>query len=299
MMKEVRPIKRGLLAAVVAVMALGLSMWWADTRSKAEAVTREKEGEAVDREKEGEAIRAEARKQGIEFPDGWAFVPVKAGSFTMGSPLDETGRDGDEGAHHVTLTRTFWMSTTETTQAQYEEIMGTSSSRFAGPRRPVEQVSWYDAQDFVGKLNQRERQASRLPAGWEYRLPTEAEWEYACRAGSQTVFCFGNDAESLSDYAWFEANSANQTHDVAGKRPNRWGLHDMHGNVWEWCQDWYGEYTTGKQADPTGAAGGSFPVLRGGSWNFSSGLCRSANRNWDSPSGRDSLLGFRLVMAMR
>ena len=174
-----------------------------------------------------------------------------------------------------------------------------SGKRFPSEKadHPVVCVSWDDAQDFIGKLNKREREASRLPAGWEYRLPTEAEWEYACRAANQTAYSFGNDAGSLGDYAWYNGNSGKQTHDVGSKRANAWGLHDMHGNVWEWCQDWYYDGNDESVTDPKGAAAGSYRVYRGGSWINSSEGCRSALRSGFSPSLRSYFLSFRLVMA--
>jgi formylglycine-generating enzyme required for sulfatase activity len=254
--------------------------------------------EAKTREKEHEAVRAEARKQGIAFPDGWAFVPVKPGAFTMGSPPNETGRHGDEKPHQVTLAKSFWMSTTETTQSQYEDVVGRNPSERKGPQLPVERVSWDDVQDFLRRFNERERQAGRLPKGWAYRLPTEAEWEYACRAGTKTAYSSGDGVGKLEEYAWYDGNSGRTTHQVGTKKPNAWGLYDMHGNVLEWCSDWHADYNVDKQTDPKGAAGGSSRVIRGGCWYNSFKDCRSAIRFQDSPSSRDYSLGFRLVMAV-
>jgi formylglycine-generating enzyme required for sulfatase activity len=157
-------------------------------------------------------------------------------------------------------------------------------------------VSWTDAMEFCKKLSERpdERTAGRM-----YRLPTEAEWEYACRAGSKTPysFGFGDDKTNLSNFAWFTSNSGGETHAVGQKRPNAWGLHDMHGNVWEWCSDWYGAYAAGTVTDPTGPAGGSSRVVRGGGWINAAGNCRSADRHGSDPSDRNDYLGFRLALS--
>jgi formylglycine-generating enzyme required for sulfatase activity len=153
---------------------------------------------------------------------------------------------------------------------------------------PVDTVSWFDAQAFIAQLNKVEGRK-------KYRLPTEAEWEYACRAGSTTRFCFGNYSPELEEYAWYIANSERTTHPVGQKRPNAWGLYDMHGNVWEWCQDWSGDYPEGPISDPTGAASGQARVLRGGTWLSDTDYLRSAGRVGFSPDFRYHLIGFRLA----
>jgi formylglycine-generating enzyme required for sulfatase activity len=169
---------------------------------------------------------------------------------------------------------------------------GSKPSKFKGPQNPVEQVSWTDAVEFCRKL-------SALPAekraGYVYRLPTEAEWECACRAGTSTAYSFGDSESELGDYAWYEKNSGGTTHPVGGKKPNGWGLYDMYGNVWEWCQDWYGDYPSGSTTDPTGAASGSDRVTRGGSWYGISDRCHSAYRGRDAPDFRHGHLGFRVL----
>ena len=210
------------------------------------------------------------------------FKPIIGGTFTMGQ-----GRE----AHKVTLTKPFEIGVYEVTQEQYKKVMGTNPSDFSGPQNPVENVSWDDAVDFCGKLSALPGEES---AGYVYRLPTEAEWEYACRAGTTTEYSFG-DSDSLGDYAWYDTNSGKTTHPVGQKHPNAWGLYDMHGNVWEWCQDCHADYPSGSVADPTGPSSGSFRVARGGSWFYAAGDCRSANRRRDSPSYRNSSLGFRVV----
>ena len=217
---------------------------------------------------------------------GIAFVWCPPGSFVMGSPQSEENRDDDETQHRVTLSKGFWMGKTEVTQAQWRAVMGDNPSYFKGDDRPVEQVSWEDCQSFVRKLNAQTE--------GKFRLPCEAEWEYACRAGSATAYGFGNDADQLGAYAWYDANSSGETHAVGQKNPNAWGLLDMHGNVWEWCQDWYGDYPGG-EADPGGARSGTRRVLRGGSWFSNQCDGRSANRGGNTPDNRSSLTGFRLL----
>jgi formylglycine-generating enzyme required for sulfatase activity len=205
------------------------------------------------------------------------LVLIPAGKFTM-------GEEGD--LHEVTLSKPFYMGVTEVTQAQYQAIMGENPSDFKGETNPVETVAWNEATEFCKKVSEKTRQ--------EVRLPTEAEWEYACRAGSKTRFCFGDAREGLGDYAWYNANSGNTTHPVGQKKPNAWGLYDMHGNVFEWCSDWYGEYAAGPAADPTGPATGSDRVLRGGCW-FSNPLpCRSAGRLASGQGHRHTINGFGL-----
>jgi len=209
------------------------------------------------------------------------LVLISAGKFTMGEGEDQ---------HEVTLSKPFYMGVTEVTQAQYQAVMGANPSDFKGETNPVDSVSWDNATEFCKKLYKKTRQA--------VRLPTEAEWEYACRAGSNTHFCFGDADEGLGDYAWYDANSDYTTHPVGKKKPNAWGLYDMHGNVWEWCSDWYlGEYAAGQAADPTGPARGSARVIRGGCWYASPRLCCSAYRWGDDPTYRYYYIyGLRVVV---
>lgn len=167
--------------------------------------------------------------------------------------------------------------------------MENNPSRFTGdPDRPVEDVSWEDVQEFLTKLIELEKSTS-------YRLPTEAQWEYACRAGSKAAYFFGDDANALQNYAWYDANSDEQTHPVGQKSANPWGLHDIYGNVWEWVEDWYGRYSTDAQVSPSGPAGGSRRVVRGGGWNDAAELCRSSIRSRYGPGRRGFVLGFRLA----
>ena len=230
---------------------------------------------------------------------GAKFIFIPPGNFMMGSPSNESGRTDDESQHRVTLTQGFYMQTTEVTQGQWQEVMGSNPSHFnnCGDNCPVEQVSWNDVQEFIRKLNQRE-------GGNRYRLPTEAEWEYAARAGSTTAFANGGISElecgydaSLNAMGWYCGNADGKTHPVARKQPNTWGLYDMHGNVWEWCQDWYGNYPSGSVTDPQGSSSGSFRVLRGGGWNDGAWSCRSAGRGGRGPGRRSGALGFRLAFS--
>jgi formylglycine-generating enzyme required for sulfatase activity len=217
------------------------------------------------------------------------FLP--GGRFRMGS---ESGDSDERPVHDVTLTPAFYMGVYEVTQEQYERVMGKNPSHFKGSNNPVEMVSWDDAVEFCRRL-------SALPeekvAGRVYRLPTEAEWEYACRAGTDTAYSFGDDENELGECAWSRDNSGSTTHPVGKKKPNAWGLYDMHGNVWEWCSDWYGDYPSGSVTNPSGASSGSSRVYRGGSWGAYAGHCRSAYRDYGfTPDGRRNSLGFRLVL---
>lgn len=228
---------------------------------------------------------------------GMEFVLIPAGTFIMGSPLSEPGRDSDERRHKVTLTRSFYMQTTEVTQRQWQTVMGDNPSHFrdCGETCPVEKVSWHDTQRFITRLN------SMVGAN-TYRLPTEAEWEYAARSGSQTALSngiiaetgCGNDA-NLDRIGWYCSNSDNKSHPVAQKQSNAWGLYDMHGNVWEWCDDWYGDYPSGPVTDPQGPESGLIRVNRGGSWWWFARFCRSANRIRYMPFDHAEDIGFRLV----
>jgi formylglycine-generating enzyme required for sulfatase activity len=222
---------------------------------------------------------------------GMEFVLIPAGSFTMGADNNfEEANDSETSARRVTISKAFYLGKYEVTQAQWEAVMGDNPSEFAGRNNPVENVSWDDAQEFIKKLNQKE-------GGNKYRLPTEAEWEYAARAGTTSVYSFGDDAEALGRYAWYDSNSSDATHPVGQKEPNGWGLYDMHGNVWEWVQDWYDEkyYSGSPGTDPRGPSSGSFRVNRGGSWDADASGCRSADRNGNTPGNRICDLGFRLA----
>jgi formylglycine-generating enzyme required for sulfatase activity len=234
------------------------------------------------------------------------MVRIKAGTFLMGSPdSDKDANDAEKPQHEVTITNDYYLAKYPVMQEQYEKIAGGNPSGFstggyekdkvkgADTRRfPVERVSWNDAQEFCAKL-------SRL-VGRKCELPSEAEWEFACRAGSITRYSFGDGEEKLKDHAWYRLNSSNRTHEVGSKLPNAWGLYDMPGNVWEWCADRYGKdyYANSPTTDPQGPAAGDDRMVRGGSWHSEPRLCRSAFRHWNAPSPRIGDVGFRVVVRL-
>lgn len=215
------------------------------------------------------------------------MVLIKAGSFVRQKQL-------------VTLTRDFWIGTHEVTQGEYQAVAGKNPSNFQGdPKRPVDKVRHTEALAFCAAITRRETHAGRLPAGYAYRLPTEAEWEYACRAGSTNLFSFGDDATLADQYAWTLENSEAETHPIGLKRPNPWGLYDMHGNVWEWTLDWFAEFPAADLKDPTGPAYGTFKVFRGGSWNHPVELARSRNRFMMPPTNGIYFVGFRIALGQK
>jgi formylglycine-generating enzyme required for sulfatase activity len=231
------------------------------------------------------------------------MVRINGGTFTMGSPSSESGRDIDEGPQHQVTVSSFFMGKYEVTQREYQAIIGTNPSNFRGDNLPVENVSWYDAVEYCNRLSQREGLTpaytiSGTNVTWNrnangYRLPTEAEWEYACRAGTTSEYNTGPSIRD--DTGWYSGNSGGRTHPVGEKPPNAWGLYDMHGNVWEWCWDWHGNYSTNAQTDPMGASSGSIRVLRGGWWGDAARGVRSAGRDFSTPSYRSEYVGFRVV----
>lgn len=227
---------------------------------------------------------------------------VPAGKFIMGSAPDERDREPDEGpARKVTVTKPFYMGVCEVTQEQYETVMGRNPSRFKGSRRPVEGIWWTDAVEFCTRLSKM--------TGRTVRLPTEAQWEYACRAGTTGRFSFGDSYDDLPRYANYrdalQTTAARPdpdgTVDAGSFKPNRWGLYDMHGNVFEWCNDWYRDsYSELAETDPQGAPSGAYRVLRGGSWSGPPWQCRSAYRHRFSADGRfNHLIGFRVVAEVK
>jgi formylglycine-generating enzyme required for sulfatase activity len=227
---------------------------------------------------------------------GMKLVWILAGEFMMGydNPFSFYNRDSyEKPVHKVKLTKGFWMGVHEVTQSQYQAVMGNNPSCFKGDNNPVEQVSWDDAVEFCKKLSKKE--------GKTYTLPTEAQWEYACRAGSTTEYSFGDSESSLGDYAWHEGNSGGKTHPVGTKKANKFGLYDMYGNVSEWCLDWSWGYPEGTSIDPEGPKSGTGlilreRVLRGGSWLYADPMyCGSAMRYCGPPGNGDSSCGFRVV----
>jgi formylglycine-generating enzyme required for sulfatase activity len=236
-------------------------------------------------------------------PTNMVYIPPN--TFRLGSPTNEIGRAADEGPQTaVTITHGFWMGKYEVTQRDYLAVLGSNPSQFTGDlSRPVETVSWLDATNYCAKLTEQELAAGRIPGGSHYRLPTEAEWEYAARAGTSTRFSYGDDPAltGLTSYAWYAVNSGNMTHPVGQKAPNSWGLYDMEGNVLEWCFDWYGPYPGGFETDPQGPASNAIGVrvIRGGAWDGFETDCRSARRGAEgvSPFIHDFILGFRVVLA--
>jgi formylglycine-generating enzyme required for sulfatase activity len=250
---------------------------------------------------------------------------IPPGVFTMGSPESDPRRDDDEGPQRSVTLSGFWLMEHEVTQEQFERVMGRNPSQFKDGaewrRRPVERVTWFDAVEFCNALTAAMNAANpglnlqpcyrieRIERDYEgritsaevewiagsngFRLPTEAEWEYACRAGTHTAYSFGDDPQQLGDHAWFRDNGGGRPHAVKGKRANAWGLYDMHGNVWEWCWDRYGRYEGGAAIDPQGPQTGADRVLRGGSWGFSSIYCRASYRSDFAPGFVFVDLGFR------
>ncbi len=218
------------------------------------------------------------------------MIRVGGGTFMMGA-TEEQGSDADSDEkpiHQVTLS-SYYIGQTEVTQALWTAVMGSNPSRFKGNHNPVELVSWDDCQDFVRKLNEL--------TGKIFRLPTEAEWEYACRGGNKSRGYKYSGSNTIGDVAWYTSNSLSETHPVATKSPNELGIYDMSGNVWEWCQDRYGSYNSNAQTNPTGTSSGSYRVNRGGSWSYNAKFCRSSYRRDYSPGYRDDNLGLRLVLS--
>ena len=228
---------------------------------------------------EGAAVQSYTDTLGIE------YVLVEPGAFKMGAG---NLTDAEKPVHAVQISRPFLIGKYPVTQAEYEKVMGKNPSHFKkGPYYPVERVSWHKAQQFIEKVNEQEPGC---------RLLTEAEWEYACRAGSEAAYSFGDNVDKLAEYAWYgERHAEGSTHRVGSKRPNRWGVYDMHGNVWEWVADWYGPYSAFTVHDPRGPESGSLRVMRGGSWCYSARYLQSAYRIGNDPKDKGNGLGFRLA----
>ena len=222
---------------------------------------------------------------------GIEFVLIPSGSFRMGGDKKlEQAEDHETPRHLVKFSQAFFIGKYEVTQAQWSAIMDNNPSEFKDDTRPVERVSWKDVQAFILKLNTKEETNT-------YRLPTEAEWEYTARAGSESSYTFGSDTSILSQYAWYRNNSGGETHPVGQLNPNAWGLYDMHGNVHEWCQDWFDRkyYSQSPSNTPSGPSTGLAKVLRGGDWGSEDWYCRCASRSLSLPDRCSNRLGFRLI----
>ena len=247
---------------------------------------------------------AQALEKKISNSLGMEFLLIPPGTFVMGSPQTEANRQPDEVPHSVTFTQPFYLQSTEVTVDQWKALMGEGWLR--GPKgpgtTPVTNISWHDCMAFLKRLNEKKEGV--------YRLPTEAEWEYACRAGSTTAYAWGETIECSQamfsnntlkskeclDYVRAKGLSVDDPAPVKSYAPNAWGIYDMHGNLWEWCQDWFGRYTFAYQVNPRGPLTGSFKIRRGGSWFKYDYFCRSANRNFGHPAARYQTTGFRVVM---
>ena len=239
-------------------------------------------------------ITTQPKSQTVNEGESVTFSVVATGGLDLDMIWIKPGTFTRSG-YNVTLSKGFWLGKYEVTQAQYEAVMGTNPSYFKGSDLPVECVTWHNATNFCAKLNAQEKAAGRLPSGYEYTLPTEAQWEYACRAG--TTGDYNVNGATLSDLGWYADNSNSKTHPVGQKKPNAWGLYDMHGNVWEWCLDWYGDYPSSAVTDPKGPSSGSDRVIRGGGWSGNANRCRSAYRNLNYPGFGYGHIGFRVALA--
>lgn len=215
---------------------------------------------------------------------------VQGGTFHMGATSEQgsEAESSEKPVHQVTLS-SYYIGKYEVTQDLWQAVMGSNPSRGRGSRLPVEQVSWNDCQTFISKLNSM--------TGKRFRLPTEAEWEFACRGGTKSQGYKYSGSNSLGIVAWYDDNSGTRTHDVGMKSPNELGIFDMSGNVWEWCSDWYGNYSSSSQTNPTGPSSGSYRVKRGGSWAYNASYCRSSKRWCYAPGDRCLDLGLRLVLS--
>ena len=219
----------------------------------------------------------------------FTMIAVEGGTFQMGATSEQgsDASDYEKPVHSVTLSD-YYIGETEVTQELWEAVMGTNPSNFKGSKKPVQYVSWNDCQEFITKLNNL--------TGKNFRLPTEAEWEYAARGGNKSQGYKYSGSNTIGDVAWYSGNSSSTTHDVKTKQANELGIYDMSGNVWEWCQDWFGSYSSGSQTNPTGPSSGSLRVLRGGGWDGSARYCRVSDRYYYDPGSRDDSCGFRLIL---
>ncbi|MFC1588143.1 formylglycine-generating enzyme family protein [Planctomycetota bacterium] len=235
------------------------------------------------------------QKRVFENTIGIKMVRIQPGEFQMGSVAGDLD---EKPVHLVKLTKPFYLGVTEVTQAQWDAVMDSNPSQVKSENLPVDNVMWESCREFCIRLTELEQESGEISMGARYRLPTEAEWEYACRAGAKARFCFGNSLDKLGDYAWYCENSSRRMHEVGTKKPNNWGLYDMHGNAWEWCQDWHqNQYPAKKAIDPTGPDYGNERVIRGGCCWGDFRICRSSNRDWSYAGYEYSQgIGFRVVL---
>ena len=257
----------------------------------AEEQKRREEEERKLREEEARAAVREFAVGGVPFK----MIRVEGGNFMMGSPENDSDAYDDEKPQHWVTLSDYYIGETQVTQALWKAVMGNNPSYFKGANLPVENVSWNDCQEFIKKLNNSMQ--SRLPQGYRFALPTEAQWEFAARGGKKNKGFKYAGSNNIDEVAWYDDNSDDKTHPVKGKKANELGLYDMTGNVWEWCQDWFGSYSSGSQTDPTGPSSGSYRVNRGGGWGSDSRHCRLSYRSRSTPDDRDNYLGFRLALS--
>ena len=284
------------MKSLLFAMSVGLMMIGCGEEAKKEAVQDERKLASISAEEEQkrqEAITERVKpliekKENFLTDNKLEMIWVEPGTFMMGDK-------GEQHQHQVTLTKGFYFGKHEVTQDQWERVMGSNQSRFKGADRPVENVSWNDVVAFCKKLTEMEKKAGRVPEGMAYQLPTEAQWEYACRAGTSTAYSWGDTiAKTNANYAFDGyGKGLRETTPVGSYPANLWGFHDMHGNAWEWCADWYAKYPSGSVTNPEGPASGSYRVQRGGSWDYGGAFLRSAERGNFNPSNRHTL-GFRV-----
>ena len=280
-------LRKVLYAVIAAIVIVAGIVWGVMSKKGAQQDGTVSESQQEESQSPQEVSYTTFTVNGVSF----VMAKVEAGTFTMGATSEmKDPSDDEKPAHQVTLSNNYFLGKTEVTQALWKAVMDSNPSSFKGDNKPVECVSWNDCQEFISRLN--------AATGKHFRLPTEAEWEFAARGGINSKHYKYSGSDNIDDVAWYYDNSREETHDVATKQPNELGLYDMSGNVWEWCSDWYGDYSSSSQTNPTGANSGSCRVLRGGSWDCSAGPCRSSYRYYNTPpDGRFIYHGLRLALS--
>ena len=279
---------------ILLIFALFFCFWGCDRKDKLEDPSKDPastpEPEELDPSVEGKPFVVEQ----LNLKMAW----IPPGKYYQGSHKSEFGHQfGEENLHEVLISRGFWMGIHEVTQQQYDDLMRENPSFVKGENLPVNRVTWYMTRKFCEKLTEEESRADRIPKNWKFRLPTEAQWEYACRATTKTAYHFGDEVEELAKYGWYNANSTGAVKPVGLKKPNEWGLYDMHGNVGEWCFDWFGKtYPPDRSVDPVTAKASEFKVFRGGTYADLPERCRSAHRHKTTPATANPWIGFRVVL---